>query len=80
MFKVSETHYAATWLLHENAPDTPMPHMLRERIDRALVEAGIARPAAGPAQVSEKLSHAAFNTYITNLEHDAAGTGGERDE
>ena len=25
MFKVSDTHYAATWLLHENAPKVTPP-------------------------------------------------------
>ncbi|WP_438431234.1 ABC transporter ATP-binding protein [Gorillibacterium sp. sgz500922] len=40
MFKVSDTHYAATWLLHENAPKVEMPPGLRERIDQAVKEAG----------------------------------------
>lgn len=40
MFKVSDTHYAATWLLHENAPKVEMPEELRNRIDRMLKEAG----------------------------------------
>ena len=32
MFKVSETHYAATWLLHEQAPKvTPPDAVLRLR-------------------------------------------------
>ncbi|WP_040949474.1 ABC transporter ATP-binding protein [Gorillibacterium massiliense] len=42
MFKVSDTHYAATWLLHENAPKIPMPENLRHRIDRIVKEAGSA--------------------------------------
>jgi oligopeptide transport system ATP-binding protein len=25
LFKVSETHYAATWLLHPDAPKFPLP-------------------------------------------------------
>lgn len=33
-FKVSDTHYAATWLLHPNAPEVEMPEILRNRIDR----------------------------------------------
>lgn len=33
-FKVSDTHYAATWLLHPNAPKVEMPKVLRERINR----------------------------------------------
>ena len=35
MFKISETHFAATWLLHPDAPPVPMPQELRERIKRA---------------------------------------------
>lgn len=31
-FKVSETHYAATWLLHEDAPKLEMPESLKKRI------------------------------------------------
>lgn len=31
-FKVSDTHYAATWLLHEDAPKVEMPKILQERI------------------------------------------------
>ncbi|MDR1568992.1 MAG: ABC transporter ATP-binding protein [Oscillospiraceae bacterium] len=34
MFRVSDTHEAATWLLHENAPRLQMPPALRERIER----------------------------------------------
>ncbi len=30
-FKVSETHYAATWLLHEDAPKIEMPEIIKER-------------------------------------------------
>ena len=33
-FKLSETHYAATWALHPNAPELPMPEVLRARIER----------------------------------------------
>ncbi|WP_408608875.1 oligopeptide/dipeptide ABC transporter ATP-binding protein [Acholeplasma hippikon] len=32
MFKVSETHYAATWLLHPDAPKLEMPDVIKERI------------------------------------------------
>jgi oligopeptide transport system ATP-binding protein len=41
MFKISDTHYAATWLLHENAPKVEMPAELRNRIDRMLKEANV---------------------------------------
>lgn len=39
-FKVSDTHYAATWLLDERAPKVEMPAELRERIERMKKEAG----------------------------------------
>jgi oligopeptide transport system ATP-binding protein len=35
-FKVSDTHYAATWLLHPNAPQVEMPKIVSERIKNAL--------------------------------------------
>ena len=34
LFKVSETHYAATWLLHPNAPKVTPPSIVMERIKR----------------------------------------------
>lgn len=39
MFKISDTHYAATWLLHEKAPNVEMPAELKTRVDRMLREA-----------------------------------------
>ena len=36
MFKISDTHYAATWLLHPDAPKVEMPSMLKRRIDNSL--------------------------------------------
>ena len=34
-FKVSDTHYAATWLLHPDAPKVEMPKIVSERIKNA---------------------------------------------
>ncbi len=34
MFSVSETHRAATWLLHPDAPDAEPPRTIRDRIER----------------------------------------------
>ena len=34
MFQISPTHYAATWLLHPDAPHVEMPASIRERIAR----------------------------------------------
>ncbi len=33
-FKITDTHYAATWLLHPTAPKVELPETLRARIDR----------------------------------------------
>ena len=43
MFKITDTHYAATWLLHPNAPKLEMPPVLQERIRkvREKREAGV---------------------------------------
>lgn len=32
MFRISDTHYAATWLLHPKAPKVELPELLRRRI------------------------------------------------
>ena len=34
MFQISDTHYAATWLQHPNAPKMEMPEIVKERIAR----------------------------------------------
>ena len=34
MFKISDSHYAATWLLHPNAPKLEPPAVIRERIEK----------------------------------------------
>ena len=39
LFKVSDTHYAATWLLHPDAPKVEMPPELKARLERARKEA-----------------------------------------
>ncbi len=38
MFQVSPTHFAATWLLHPDAPKVEMPPELKTRIERAQKE------------------------------------------
>jgi len=38
MFKISDTHYAATWLLDPRAPKVDMPAELKSRIDRMAKE------------------------------------------
>ena len=39
LFKISDTHYAATWLLHPDAPKIEMPPELQARLERARKEA-----------------------------------------
>ncbi len=39
LFKISDTHYAATWLLHPDAPKVEMPPELQTRLERAKKEA-----------------------------------------
>ncbi|MEK4230132.1 ABC transporter ATP-binding protein [Solibacillus sp. FSL H8-0538] len=41
LFKVSETHYAKTWLLHPDAPQIPIPQEVLKRIDGYLKEVGV---------------------------------------
>ena len=40
-FKVSETHYAATWLLDKRAPQVEKPKIVTQRIKASLKKAGI---------------------------------------
>ncbi len=40
VFKVSETHTAATWLLHPDAPKVEMPKIISERIARMNAQGG----------------------------------------
>ena len=39
LFKISDTHYAATWLLHPDAPKVELPEGLKARLERARKEA-----------------------------------------
>ena len=39
-FKVSDTHYAATWLLHPDAPKVETPKAITDRIQRMLSKSG----------------------------------------
>ena len=34
LFKVSDTHYAATWLLHPDAPKVVLPKIITDRVER----------------------------------------------
>ena len=34
MFRITDSHYAATWLLHPNAPKTEPPEIIKQRIEK----------------------------------------------
>lgn len=36
VFQISKTHWAATWLLHKNAPDVDLPKIVETRIQKTL--------------------------------------------
>jgi len=40
MFEVTETHKAATWLLHPDAPEVELPKIITDRIERMKQKAG----------------------------------------
>lgn len=40
LFKITDTHYAATWLLHPNAPKVSRPAQLQERIEQLIALGG----------------------------------------
>ncbi len=40
MFRINDTHYAATWLLHENAPKVEPPKVILDRIARMKAKGG----------------------------------------
>jgi oligopeptide transport system ATP-binding protein len=40
LFKVSDTHFASTWLLDARAPKAEMPKIVLERIQNSLKKAG----------------------------------------
>jgi oligopeptide transport system ATP-binding protein len=40
LFKITDTHYAATWLLHPDAPKVEMPKIIKDRIERMKQEGG----------------------------------------
>ncbi len=41
MFQISKTHYAATWLLHPDAPKIELPPELKARLERSRKAAGV---------------------------------------
>lgn len=40
LFKITDTHYAATWLLHPDAPKVEMPKIIKDRIERMKQQGG----------------------------------------
>ena len=46
MFKITDTHFAATWLLDPRSPKVEMPEELKKRVERMLKETGAKEAAA----------------------------------
>lgn len=53
-FKVSDTHYAATWLLHENAPKVEMPKIVKQRIENSLKEKKVSKKSKKGGALNEQ--------------------------
>jgi len=45
-FRISDTHYAATWLLHDDAPDVKVTPIVSQRIQKALIKNPSNKPKA----------------------------------
>jgi oligopeptide/dipeptide ABC transporter ATP-binding protein len=57
MFKISEHHFAATWLLHPSAPSVDIPQVIRDRIKRNQSKYG----------ASETMSHNHVVTVVNGM-------------
>lgn len=53
MFKISDTHYAATWLLHPNAPKIDPPKAVTDRIKRMREKANANAPQTETAATAD---------------------------
>ena len=78
LFKVSDTHYAATWLLDKRAPKVEMPAIVKTRIEASLA-ANKARMANKPteeekapvaAEVEEEHTAVKLNSELAFEQHD----------
>ena len=59
LFKVSDTHYAATWLLDPRAPKVEMPTIVKTRIEASLAAHKVRMANKGKADVKEDISNIA---------------------
>lgn len=59
MFKISDTHYAATWLLHPNAPKIDLPKAVSDRIERMRAKRSGSADTEQAAAVDASASNAA---------------------
>jgi oligopeptide transport system ATP-binding protein len=55
MFRISDTHYAATWLLHEKAPKITMPEELQKRIDSMLSQEAVPVKKVASSEKTEQV-------------------------
>ena len=57
LFKVSDTHYAATWLLDPRAPKVEMPTIVKTRIEASLAAHKARKANKGKDEVKEDISN-----------------------
>ena len=57
LFKVSDTHYAATWLLDPRAPKVEMPAIVKTRIEASLAAYKARKANEGKAKVNDDISN-----------------------
>ena len=73
MFKISDTHYAATWLLHPSAPKISPPKPVLDRIARMKAQTASAAQNAGQSAASDGLNA----NVATDMENAVGVTDGQ---
>ncbi len=77
-FKISDTHYAATWLLHPNAPKVEMPKIVSERIKNALAGETLNEPVKEEKKPTTKKSSTAAKASTGTTKKVASKSGGTK--
>ena len=70
MFKITDTHYAATWLLHPNAPKIEPPKSVTDRIAR--MKARVKKVGVAQSVQSENLEEPTEERRAEHLEQESA--------
>lgn len=78
MFKITDTHYAATWLLHPNAPKIEPPKSVTDRIAR--MKARVKKVGFAQSVQSENLEEPTEERRAEHLEQESAENTGTMSE